>query len=36
MDAFYLFYSPAPREHLTQDEAQRITADLRALVPRAL
>jgi hypothetical protein len=33
MDAFYLFYSPAPREYLTQDEARHITADLRALVP---
>lgn len=36
MDAFYLFYSPAPRERLTQDEARRIIADLRALVPETL
>jgi hypothetical protein len=36
MDAFYLFYSPAPGERLTQDEARRIIADLRALVPKAL
>jgi hypothetical protein len=36
MDAFYLFYSPAPRERLTQDEARRIVADLRALVPETL
>ncbi len=36
MDAFYLFYSPAPRERLTHDEARCITADLRALVPKTL
>jgi hypothetical protein len=36
MDAFYLFYSPAPRERLTQDEARRLIAELRALVPQTL
>ncbi|MES2462875.1 MAG: hypothetical protein V4671_20010 [Armatimonadota bacterium] len=36
MDAFYLFYSPAPQERLSRDQARKITSDLRALVPNTL
>jgi hypothetical protein len=34
MDAFYLFYSPAPEQRLTEDDARVLTADLQALLPR--
>ena len=31
MDAFYLFYAPAPKQRLTEDAARRLIADLRVL-----
>ena len=31
MDAFYLFYAPAPKQRLTEDVARRLIADLRVL-----
>jgi hypothetical protein len=36
MDAFYLFYAPAPSEYLTAEDARRLIPELRAILPQTL